>query len=296
MNKEFFKEIERAIKEYTGKDEVVTSTGGTSGGCINNGTEVLTDMGNSYFVKYNFSSPPDMFLCEKNGLEEMAKSNAIRLPSVYGLGGGDNSVPRFIILEYIKSGRRASDFYEDFGRKYAQMHRYTSDKYGFYEDNYIGSTPQKNTYETNWVEFYRKHRLGFQIELARKKGLATPELNKKMDSLLDKLTQIIGGVDEPPAVLHGDLWGGNHMVGDDGHVVLIDPATYYGSREADLSMTEMFGSMPASFYNAYDNAYPLEKGYNQRKKIYQLYHYLNHLNLFGSGYLGSCLSILRQFV
>jgi protein-ribulosamine 3-kinase len=296
MNDKFIKEVEKVLNLHINTGEKIVSTGASGGGCINNGTEVITDKGNSYFVKYNSRSPEDMFTCEMNGLEEMRKSKAIRVPQVFGVGGGIGSIPCFIILEHIKGSRRLPDFYEDFGRKFAQMHRYTSNRYGFYEDNYIGSTPQKNTYENDWVEFYRKHRLGFQIDLARKRGLARGELSKKMDILIDRLDEFIGGIDEPPAVLHGDLWGGNHMVGDDGHVVLIDPATYYGSREADLAMTDMFGSMPTPFYQAYDEAYPLADGYNKRKLIYQLYHYLNHLNLFGGGYLGSCLSIVNHFV
>lgn len=296
MKEKFKKEIENTLSNAFNKDIKITHFGSAGGGCINNGSVVETDLKQKFFVKYNTSCPDDMFVCEKHGLEEMKKSKAIRVPEVIALGGGKNNVPLFLILEHIENASRRSAFYKDFGAKYAQMHRYTSEKYGFYENNYIGSTPQVNTYEDDWVSFYKKHRLGYQVKLATRNGLANNDFRKDMDKLIDKLDDIIGGVNEPPALLHGDLWGGNYMVGDDGGVVLIDPAVYYGSREADLAMTEMFGGFSPSFYEAYKEAYPLQPGYEKRKKIYKLYHYLNHLNLFGSGYLGSCLSIIRYFV
>jgi protein-ribulosamine 3-kinase len=296
MNSNFKKEIENTLSKKYNKDIKITHIGIANGGCINNGSAIETDLPQKFFVKYNPSCPDDMFRCEKNGLEEMKKSNSIRVPEVIALGGGKKNIPLFLILEHIEGTSRKSAFYKNFGTKFAQMHRYTSDKYGFYENNYIGSTPQINSYEDDWVTFYRKHRLGYQVELASKKGLVNKEFRTDIDKLFDKLNDIIGTVDEPPAILHGDLWGGNYMIGDDGGVVLIDPATYYGSREADLAMTEMFGGFSPSFYDAYNEEYPLQPGYETRKKIYKLYHYLNHLNLFGTGYLGSCLSIMRYFV
>lgn len=296
MNSKFKQKIEEVLTDYTGKEETISHTTPVGGGCINNGMTITTNNRMNFFLKYNQNSPKSMFSCEVNGLKELVKSNAVRVPSVIGIFEGSNTIPAFLILENIQTGTRRNLFYEDFGRKFARMHKYTSNRYGFYEDNYIGSTPQKNSYKDNWVDFYRENRLGYQIKLAQKKGLATKDLLDGMNTLMPKLDDIIGGINEPPAVLHGDLWGGNYMIGESGEVVLIDPAVYYGSREADLAMTSMFGGFPASFYDAYEEEYPLEKGYSERSRIYKLYHYLNHLNLFGTGYLGSCLSIIRHFV
>lgn len=296
MKNDFKLEIEKALNSYFNKTEKIISFNGVGGGCINNGSTIITESDKTFFVKYNYNCPENMFNCEENGLKELKKSNTIKVPNVIVSGGGKDGIPLFLILENIKPSRKIDSFYEDFGKKFARMHKYTSDKYGFYENNYIGSTPQINTYEDDWLTFYKKHRLGYQIELAKKKHIATYELLKGMDKLLNKLDTIISSVKEPPALLHGDLWGGNYMIGNNGEVVLIDPAVYYGDREADLAMTEMFGGFPPSFYNAYNEEYPPKQGYKERSKIYKLYHYLNHLNLFGSGYLDVCLSIIRKFV
>ncbi len=310
LNDEFVKQIERTLSQNIGCYKKVVSFGVSGGGCINNGIQINTENGDSFFVKYNQKPPKNMFQCEKNGLDELRKSEALRIPLVYGVSDrnyGDDvpdhrsnysdNVPSFIILEHIhnsKSSKSSKSFYEDFGRELAKMHKFTSDKYGFYEDNYIGSTPQRNTVENDWVEFFGKHRIENQLRMAKNNGLATRELIAKTEQLLNKLGDIMGNVDEPPALLHGDLWSGNYMVDENGDAVLIDPATYYGSRETDLAMTEMFGVFPSSFYSSYNEEYPIQKGYDDRKLVYKLYHYMNHLNLFGSGYLGSCLSILSR--
>lgn len=289
MIKDLQLEIEKLLQSK------IVSSRPVGGGCINNGMLISTEKKKNYFVKYNSPQLKNMFECEVNGLQELEKSETIRVPRVIGVGGGSDHTAAFLVLEQIKSKNKHPRFYQDFGRKFAQLHKYTGKQFGFFEDNYIGSTPQKNEYRENWVTFFVENRLLFQVRLAEQKRLAPLDLSEKAEKLAVKLPSILA-TENPPSLLHGDLWSGNYMTGNDGMVVLIDPAAYYGDREADLAMTEMFGSLPSDFYHAYNEEYPLVPGYDERKQIYKLYHYLNHLNLFGTSYLGSCLSILKHFM
>jgi fructosamine-3-kinase len=180
------------------------------------------------------------------------------------------------------------------------MHKFTSDYFGFYEDNYIGANPQSNIpaekEKTNWVSFYFNKRILFQLQLAEKLGHSTAELRKSISKLEEKIEEIIGAANEKPSLLHGDLWGGNYMVDESGSAVLIDPAVYYGHREADLGMTKLFGGFSSEFYTAYDETFPLEDGYDYRENIYKLYHVLNHLNLFGGGYYSQAISLIKFYI
>ncbi len=265
-----------------------------SGGCINDAFKITTTKGSNYFLKYNSSASNDMFIKEVNGLKELAKANAIRVPQV--LGFDDD----YILLEYISSRNKGKSFFEDFGRSFAEMHKFTFDSFGFYEDNYIGSNPQINIPDekdkSNWVNFYFNKRLLFQFKLAEKLGNSTEDLRKGISKLEDQIEVILRGTEEQPSLLHGDLWGGNYMVDENGSAVLIDPAVYYGNREADLGMTKLFGGFSSEFYKAYNEAFPLEDGYEYRENIYKLYHVLNHLNLFGGGYYSQAMSLIKYYV
>jgi protein-ribulosamine 3-kinase len=265
-----------------------------SGGCISDAYKVTTIEGSNYFLKYNSSASNDMFIKEANGLKELAKANAIKIPEVL------NFDEDYILLEYIPSGIKKKNFFEDFGRRFAEMHKYTSNEFGFYEDNYIGSNPQKNIPDekekNDWVRFYFNKRILFQLQLAEKFGNSTDALRKGVSKLEDKIEEIIGGSKEKPSLLHGDLWSGNYMVDENGDAVLIDPAVYYGHREADLGMTKLFGGFNSEFYKAYNEIFPLEDGYEYRENIYKLYHVLNHLNLFGGGYYSQALSLIKYYV
>ena len=168
--------------------------------------------------------------------------------------------------------------------------------HGFAHDNYLGSTPQQNPWQVDACELWRRHRLGYQLELARHNGQSNAELDRLGDRLLDRLDQWLGTLDEPASLLHGDLWSGNYLVSTAGQPVLIDPAVYCGPREADLAMTQLFGGFERSFYEAYESSWPLPPGSGERLEIFKLYHLLNHLNLFGGGYRASCLAILRRLV
>ena len=265
-----------------------------SGGCISDAFKVELNNGSNFFLKYNPSASTDMFIKEANGLKELAKANAIRIPEVLSFDED------YILLEHIPTGNKKRNFFEEFGRNFARMHKFTSEYFGFYGDNYIGSNPQKNIPDkkekTSWVSFYFNKRILFQLQLAEKLGNSTDALRKGISKLENIIEEIIGDTKEKPSLLHGDLWGGNYMVDEKGSAVLIDPAVYYGHREADIGMTKLFGGFSSEFYKAYNETFPLEDGYDYRENIYKLYHVLNHLNLFGGGYYLQALSLIKFYI
>jgi fructosamine-3-kinase len=179
------------------------------------------------------------------------------------------------------------------------MHRYTSECFGFYEDNFIGATPQLNIPDnfesSDWTLFYLNKRLLFQFHLAERNGYTDENFRRLFSNLEKRLPEILKGSEEPPALLHGDLWSGNFMVNKAGNATLIDPAVYYGHREAELAMTKLFGGFSSSFYSAYNKTYPLKSGWEFREEVYTLYHVLNHLNLFGAGYKNQAFMLMKQY-
>jgi fructosamine-3-kinase len=211
-----------------------------------------------------------------------------------------------LVLEMIQQAPKKPGFAESFGRSFARLHDHRGKAFGFAHDNFIGSTPQCNEplsgawddieYEDDsiWPEFFLQRRLRFQVRLAAKKGFGQ-ELEQLLDRAETRIADLLGSATEPPSILHGDLWGGNFIVDDRGEACLIDPAVYYGHREADLAMTRLFGGFEPAFYRAYDEQLPLAPGHEDRLPIYQLYHILNHLNLFGGGYYAQSERILRHY-
>ncbi|GBD87884.1 hypothetical protein BMS3Abin03_01818 [bacterium BMS3Abin03] len=288
----FIKKIKTKIEKVI--HTKITEFSSLSGGCISNAYKVTAENGKSFFLKTNTSHPGDMFIKEAHGLEELTKANAIRIPQVISY---END---FILLELIESGNRQKYFSEDFGRRFAELHRFNSSEYGFFEDNYIGSNPQINIptdeEKNNWTQFFFNKRILYQLSLAEKLGNATPELRKVISLLENKIDEIVTDNGEQPSLLHGDLWGGNYMIDENGNACLIDPAVYYGNREADLAMTKLFGGFDSKFYAAYNEAFPLPDGYSYRENIYKLYHILNHLNLFGGGYYSQAMSLIRYYI
>lgn len=274
-------------------DKIVSSSS-VGGGCINDAQKLTTSSGKKYLIKTNFYLPADTFFKEANGLKEIASSKSIRVPEVIAVDRD------FILLEFITSGNRTKTFLDDFGRKFAAMHKHYSDCFGFYEDNYIGSNPQINIADdeekNDWMKFYFNKRLKYQIKLAEKNSYLTTELNKAFMTLENKIDRIFEGHIVKPSLLHGDLWSGNYMIDENGEACLIDPAVYYGDREADLAMTKLFGGFGYEFYQAYNEAYPLDAGYEFRENIYKLYHILNHLNLFGTGYYRQALELIKFYI
>jgi protein-ribulosamine 3-kinase len=259
------------------------------GGCINNATRLETDNG-SLFLKSNTHCPPDMFEREAEGLRALASpthSEIPRIPKVL-LFGHD-----FILQEFIESASHKTDFWETLGRQLAALHRHTSPKFGFEHNNYIGLTPQMNTWEADGYTFFAEHRLRYQAELAKRQNRLDTPTYQLLLTFITKLPLLIPS--QPASILHGDLWSGNIHTGPDGEPVLIDPAAYYGWAETDLAMMTLFGSPPEAFFRVYESARSLEPGYRDRFDVYNLYHLLNHLNLFGQSYLSSVQSILRKY-
>lgn len=271
----------------------IISSKSLSGGCISNAYRIELQNGDNLLLKINEDSYSDLFEKEAHGLIELKKANAIKVPEVILF---ENN---FIVLEFIESKSKSKNFFTDFGMKFAMLHNFHSEKFGFYENNYIGSNPQINipdkNEEKNWTNFYFKNRILFQYKLAEKNGYATDELRKGISILENKIENILSGSSEPPSLLHGDLWSGNYMSDENGEACLIDPAVYYGHREADLAMTKLFGGFNREFYESYNNYFPLSEGYEFRENIYKLYHVLNHLNLFGHGYYSQALSLMRYY-
>jgi fructosamine-3-kinase len=265
-----------------------------SGGCISNAYKIKTNAGKIFFLKYNSSVKNDMFIKEAHGLQELNKANVIKIPEVISYD------EEYILLEQITSANKQKNFSDDFGRKFAHLHKFTGEVYGFYEDNYIGSNPQLNISEENekhnWTNFYFKKRILFQLHLAEETGNSTSGLRRAVSELENKIDKIVDDNGERPSLLHGDLWGGNYLTDENGFACLIDPAVYYGNREADLAMTKIFGGFDSKFYEAYNEVFPLPDGYQYRENIYKLYHILNHLNLFGGGYYSQAMSLISYYI
>lgn len=270
--------------------EKIVSKISVGGGCIANACIITTESGNKYFVK-SYGSSNEILRNEANGLKELARAKAIRIPKVIVLDDD------FLLLEFIEQGKRNKNFSADFGHQYAQMHRVKGEKYGFFENNFIGSNPQINLPKRdNWIEFFWQSRLLYQYQLAEHNHFVDLELKNSFMKLEKTFSSIVSGTEEPPTIMHGDLWGGNYMIDSSGSAVLIDPAVYYGHREADLAMTKMFGGFDSDFYQAYNEEFPLIEDWEYRIDLYMLYHVMNHLNLFGSGYYSQVISIIRKYV
>ena len=258
--------------------EKVASIGG---GCINR-TYRIEGNGRRFFVKLNNSDSLAMFEAEAAGLKEILASRSLRAPTPLCWGSNDSEA--WLVLEYLEMNDPGHSGSTALGHGLAAMHRFSSQTFGWVRDNTIGSTPQINKFSNEWAEFWRERRLGYQLQLARGNGY-TGKLQKQGEQLMERLDHFFPGPPPVPSLLHGDLWAGNYSFDDSGRPVIFDPAVYYGDRETDIAMTELFGGFANSFYAAYRDAYPLEAEYETRKMLYNLYHILNHLNLFGGGYL-----------
>jgi len=285
--------VEEAVRTIYGDDTGIDGRRSVGGGCINRAFVLALSNGASLFLKENSARFEHMFRAEALGLEALRRGNGPRTPAP--VAWGENANSQFILIEHIEQGQggRSGDFWERFGRELAELHRSnTSERPGFDEDNYIGSNPQQNGWMGGWIEFFAERRLRFQVGLAGRAGAGS--LSSGVEKLIQRLPELLIEP-ERQSLLHGDLWGGNYMVGPSGEPVLIDPAVYYGHREADLAMTELFGGFGRRFYESYRESFPLEPGYSDRRDIYNLYHLLNHFNLFGSSYEGSVRSIIRRY-
>lgn len=252
------------------------------GGDINQTFILETSTSEQFFVKINRAELLDMFLAEFAALDEIKNSNTLLTPSPILAGRAGNNA--FLAMEFIEMGGGSSAASEEeLGHNLAQMHKVTQPKFGWDRDNTIGSTKQINQQESSWGVFWREHRIAPQLQWATQKGAAT-SMTQKGGRLLLQIEQILENHNISPSLLHGDLWGGNWSTTNSGEPIIYDPALYYGDREADLAMTELFGGFSNRFYEAYNESWPLDPGYSSRKDLYNLYHILNHFNLFGGGY------------
>eukprot|EP00026_Physarum_polycephalum_P011551 Phypoly_transcript_11786.p1 GENE.Phypoly_transcript_11786~~Phypoly_transcript_11786.p1 ORF type:complete len:252 (+),score=39.41 Phypoly_transcript_11786:398-1153(+) len=244
-----------------------------------------------------------LFEAEYAGLQALKETKAILVPAPLKVGTLQKN-GSFFIMEYIDFGSLHSDTAQEFGSQLAKMHIYHQDKqkkFGFHINNTIGSTPQINDFEDDWITFYKEKRLKFQLDLLKKGEPGDKDIQKLGHELIDdapRFSKLFAGIEGPikPSLIHGDLWSGNYGATRDGQPVIFDPAPYFAHYEAELGIMHMFGSVPASFYEGYNSLLPHQPGYKDRLQLYQLYHYLNHYNMFGSGYRSQCLSILRHLL
>jgi fructosamine-3-kinase len=263
-----------------------------AGGSINE-TERLDTSAGSFVLKANDAAPPDFFDAEADGLRALSRSGtSLDIPDVIAVSPGPWP---FIVLRDLGDGDRPPDFDARLGRGLAAIHRHRGPAFGFTRDNYCGLTPQPNPWTDSWVEFYRTSRLGCQLRSARDAGRLSAAEASALDDLIARLDRWIDEPDDGPSLTHGDLWSGNVHVTNAGQPALIDPAVYYGHREADLGMMTLFGGFSPRVFAAYDESYPLESGWRERLGLYQLYHLLNHLNLFGEAYRTRTIAVARRY-
>lgn len=264
------------------------SLGRGVGGC----TWRVTYGDSSWFVK-TADDALDMFNAEADGLKALAECGAVRVPQV--LATGEQGGEAFLVMEGLMLGRKTGEAAARLGGALAHQHQRLGERFGWYRNNFIGATPQFNAPAEDWLQFFRDHRLGFQLRLAAENGYGGV-LQEQGTTLMEKLPAFFIGYTPRPSLLHGDLWAGNWGVLETGEPVIFDPAVYYGEREADLAMTELFGGFPPEFHSAYNAVWPLDDGYPVRRGIYNLYHVCNHLNLFGTGYLAQAQGLMEQLL
>ena len=294
-----YRSLTIGIKDTFGEKVDIVEKSPVSGGDINDSYVLTLSDGNRVFMKSNSAKNSAFFDAEEKGLKAISETGAIGTPKVLFRGTDLDAGTTFLVIEYLFCTDRIPDFWEEFGHSLAAMHladtkSFVSEgRYGFDYDNYIGATKQINTCKDSWQDFFRECRLIPQFRMAE--SYFSDGDRKNIERLLDRVPELMPEPDRP-SLLHGDLWSGNYIAGNDGRAWLIDPAVYVGNSEADLAMTELFGRFPQSFYDAYSEVNRIDSGYRERRDFYNLYHLLNHLNLFGPGYLPSVLSVINHYV
>ena len=281
-------EATEVIALISGKTVDVSSVNTVGGGCISSSYKVSTSEG-SYFIKKASGREIAFLKCEERGLQELQLCKDIRTPQCLGFTEFDGS--GYLLLEYLELTRHNSKSQRSLGKHLALMHKITAEKHGFHEDNFIGSHPQINDWYDEWIEFFINCRL-----MPQANDTGDQIIIQKAGKLSSRLNDFFDGYSPQPSLLHGDLWGGNSSALRDETPVIFDPAVYYGDRETDIAFTEMFGGFTSKFYRSYNEEFPLNKGYRIRKDLYQLYHYLNHANIFGGSYLSSSNRILDNLL
>ena len=274
-------ELELAIGAATASAFVLRSASAVGGGCIHQAMRV-DDGERRFFVKHNGPNLLDMLRTEACALDELRRAARLRLPRVILCDVCDGRA--VLVLEYIELHPLSDSSAHALGQALATMHRITAPRFGWVLDNFIGSSPQSNRCHDHWPTFFREERLRPQLERVMRGG-SVARIEPRAERLLVSVDSLLGGHEPLPSLLHGDLWAGNAASDSQGTQVLFDPASYYGDRETDLAMTELFGGFGPAFRTGYESVWPLDPGYRHRRRLYNLYHLLNHLNLFGAGYL-----------
>lgn len=313
--------LKEALHAVFGDHTEILESNRVPGGDINHAFRLRLSTGEKVFLKTNSIANSKFFITEAHGLAALRQPESIGVPKILGAGTDSQKGISFLLLEYMESAPSVKNYWEVFGHELAALHKAVPGyieklqtredtqrthrpscfsvtdgqplpRYGFWEDNFIGANPQRNLPSASWIDFYRESRLMPQIKMAD--HYFDSGMRKKAGYLLDHLDRYLR---EPefPSLLHGDLWSGNVLCGNDGKAWILDPAVYIGDFETDLAMTQLFGSFPSAFYSAYREVNPIDKGYDQRRELYHLYHLLNHLNLFGRMYLGSVTEILNRY-
>lgn len=286
-------QIEDALSGATGQPARIRSFRTLAGGSINDSRLIFLRDGREYFLKTHIGAAayPGMFAAEFKSLGLLSAAGVIRIPQPIVCGDG------FIVLEAFREGGRKTDWPELIGRQLALLHRQTRhEKFGFEQDNYLGTTPQPNQWTDDWLSFWSEHRLGWQLKLFAGKTGADDPLLDLGDRLLSRLDKYLSAVNEPAVLLHGDLWSGNAAADENGDPIIFDPASYYGHREAEIGMMRLFGGFGPRCEAAYSEVWPLAAGAEERITLYRLYHELNHLNLFGRSYYQGCISTMKQLL
>ena len=304
-------EVQQALSSLLPSPVAVLEEQPVSGGCISEAKRVLVRDGRGsridYFVKSNRLAFLENFHAEWDGLKRLASTDAIRVP--HPIAVGEAGQRAWLILEWIEQQRPSQDFFPRFGRGLADLHRVTlGDRIGLERDNFLGSAPQINSCEKQidsggdappqvlWPQFFAGRRIEFQLRWATDQGLADAKLRRDVGRIVQEMDRLLAGSESSTSLLHGDLWSGNYLCDTEGAAVLIDPALYYGNREAEFGMLRLFGSCPARFYDAYHDTFPLAVGWQRRVNVYVLYHLLNHLNLFGRGYHNQCCETAAEIL
>ncbi len=282
-----WKEIELQISQHSNQLFKILNYQSVSGGCINQAYKLIGKQDKNYFIKLNQASAVEMFRVEALGLKEIAATNTINVPLPICWGVTQNQ--SYLVLDWLDLIRCQN--WLEMGRNLAKLHQQQKYlQYGWHINNTIGSTPQINTWCDNWADFFAENRIGYQLHLANRRGGNFGDEKK----IISAVKKIVANHHPQPSLLHGDLWSGNVAFTIDNQPVIFDPAFYIGDRETDIAMSEVFGGFPATFYQGYNQEWQLDEGYQQRKNLYNLYHILNHFNLFGFSYASQAASMIRQ--
>jgi len=287
-----FDSIAAAIGECTGTPLTALSVSPVSGGSIHRAWH-LDDGLRHYFVKTGGVAAAPMFAAEARDLQALSATAVVRTPTFITFGQTGSAA--FLVLEYLELSPLTPSGGAALGAAMAQLHRISGESFGWTADNFIGTTPQLNTSHSGWPDFFGERRLRPQLQLALQNGMERSLVTKGY-GVIERIGGLFIDYRPVPSLLHGDLWSGNAAQTSDGLPLIFDPACYYGDREADIAMAELFGGFPISFYAAYRTAWPLDPGYEARKPLYNLYHILNHFNLFGSTYLGQAQRVIERLL